>query len=36
MRLLIVLWLGRAFTDCLQLELIQDGAFANLTLLRTM
>ncbi|XP_015047170.2 lutropin-choriogonadotropic hormone receptor [Drosophila yakuba] len=25
-----------AFTDCLQLELIQDGAFANLTLLRTI
>ncbi|KAH8340697.1 hypothetical protein KR059_004551 [Drosophila kikkawai] len=25
-----------AFTDCLKLELIQDGAFANLTLLRTI
>ncbi|XP_026851243.1 follicle-stimulating hormone receptor isoform X4 [Drosophila persimilis] len=25
-----------AFTDCLQLELIQDGAFSNLTLLRTI
>ncbi|XP_001964371.3 lutropin-choriogonadotropic hormone receptor isoform X1 [Drosophila ananassae] len=25
-----------AFTDCLQLELIQDGAFANLKLLRTI
>ncbi|XP_020813515.1 lutropin-choriogonadotropic hormone receptor isoform X2 [Drosophila serrata] len=25
-----------AFTDCLKLELIQDGAFANLTMLRTI
>lgn len=28
--------LRSAFTDCLQLELIQDGAFGNLNLLRTM